>query len=171
MVMWPIQISTIETQPTVSWVTLSTRQDSTKAQPDRRTARSDPLTESAPRDARTCSSTASTVLVPNSHASRVCGASVRSTSQSGTTTLSNTWLEESTPLQIARVRKPLFLRAAGVTCTSAPVGSSTFRPIAGRKEIITALTSNSAAVMRGTAMMASRVPMPSATPAVPAPSV
>ena len=41
MVMWPIQISTIETQPTVSWVTLRTRQDSTNAQPDQRTARSD----------------------------------------------------------------------------------------------------------------------------------
>ena len=94
MVMWPIQISTIETQPTVSWVHAEDQAGQhERPAADQRTARSDPSTESAPRDARTCSSTASTVLVPNSQASRVCGASVRSTSQSGTTTLSSTWLE------------------------------------------------------------------------------
>ncbi|MCW2834325.1 MAG: hypothetical protein JWN68_2278 [Nocardioides sp.] len=124
MVMCPIQMSTTETQPTVSWVTLRTKQESTKAQ---RTARSEPSTEAAPREARTCNSTASTVWVPNSQANRVCGASVRSTSHSGTTTFRSTWLEDSTPLQTDRMKNPRFLNAPGETCTSGPTGTSTVR--------------------------------------------
>ena len=42
IVTWPSQISTIETQPTVSWVALMTRHDSTNDQPQSRTARSAP---------------------------------------------------------------------------------------------------------------------------------
>src|SRR5262245_53461733 len=107
MVTWAAQTSTIEIQPTVSWVTLMITHDNTKAQPDSRTARRAPGTESATREARTWSSTAITVLVPNSQASKVCGASVRSTSQSGTTTLSSTWCELSTPLAAASTTNPL----------------------------------------------------------------
>src|SRR5690349_18577031 len=106
-------MSTIETQPTVSWVSEMTRHDSTNDQPESRTARSAPLTVSEPREARTWSSTAITVLVPNSHARSVCGASVRSTSQSGTTTLSSTWLELSTPLHADRTTKPTLRQAGG----------------------------------------------------------
>src|SRR5688572_5949817 len=113
MVTCPAQMRTMETQPTVSWVTAISAQDTTNAQPDQRTALSDPSTESATREARTCRRTARTVLVPKSQAISTCGASVRSTSQSGTTTLSSTWLEERTPLQAASTTNPTLRQAAG----------------------------------------------------------
>ena len=55
------------------------------------------LPEVLPREAGTWSSTASTVFVPNSHASSTRGASVSWTSQSGITTLSSTWLVPRMP--------------------------------------------------------------------------
>src|SRR4051812_47262908 len=87
-VTWPNQTSAIVTQPTVSWVTIPTTHDNPMTPVLIRAARSAPLTVSAPRDAGTCSSTASTVLVPNSHASNPRGASVSCTSHNGMTTLS-----------------------------------------------------------------------------------
>ena len=57
-----------------------------------RAARRAPFTVSDPREAGTCSRTASTVFVPKSHASSTRGASVSWTSHSGITTLSSTWL-------------------------------------------------------------------------------
>ena len=156
----------------MSWVTAMTAHEMRNAQPDQRTARSDPATESATRDARTWSSTARTVLVPNSQASSTSGASVRSTSHSGTTTLSSTWLEDSTPLQAARTTNPVLRQAAGeAVIPSATVSTGTDRVRAGSVvAIITALRTSSPPVSSGTSRTAS-VPSPSATPLAPAPRV
>ena len=92
------------TQPTVSWVKATIPQESTKKNAPRRWARSESATLTTPRAAATWSATAMTVLVPNSQASRTCGASVSSTSHSGMTTLSRTWWVASTPSQIDIIR-------------------------------------------------------------------
>ena len=98
-VTWPIQTSAIVTQPTVSWVMSTIPHESTKNAAPRRSARSESATVTTPRAAATWSSTAITVLVPNSQASSTRGASVSSTSHSGITTLSSTWWVLSTPPQ------------------------------------------------------------------------
>src|SRR4051794_11668948 len=161
MVTCPSQISTIETQPTVSWVTEMTRHERTNDHPESRTARRAPGTVSEPREARTCSSTAITVLVPNSQARRVWGASVRSTSHSGTTTLSSTWLELSTPLQADSATNPWLRQAggAGVASSCSLTGGGAGRSTGGSTtRIITALSSSSTPVRIGTATIASVVP-------------
>ncbi len=92
------------TQPTVSWVTRTIPHDSTKKNAPRRWARSESATVVMPRAAATWSSTAITVLVPNSQASSTRGASVSSTSHSGMTMLSSTWCVVRTPPRIAVAR-------------------------------------------------------------------
>lgn len=114
-VTWPIQTSVIVTHPTVSCVTRTIEHESTKKATLKRDAGNAPATVSAPRLAATCKSTASTVFVPNSQARRTRGASVCSTSQSGMTTLSSTWLVPSTPSQVVMSRNPRLRSASGVS--------------------------------------------------------
>ena len=81
----------------MSWVASVIRQESTKKVDDTRIARSAVGTSVTPRAATIGRKMHITVLVPNRKASSTRGASVSSTSHSGITTLSSTWLVQNTP--------------------------------------------------------------------------
>ena len=112
------------THPTVSWVTSTIAQESTKQAAPRYCARRLRRTSVTPRAASTCRKTAITVLVPNSHASSTCGASVSCTSHNGITTLSSTPWVPSTPLHTLIRKKPRlcialrFSPACSAACSS-----------------------------------------------------
>ena len=125
---------------------------------------------SEPRLARTCRSTASTVLVPNSQASSTRGASVCSTSHSGMTTFSSTWLVPSTPLHADMARKPGLRKADGLNRPSLAVGAATLSSD-GSRLTSRALTAKIPAVSTGTARIASRLPVANARPPINAPRV
>ena len=90
--------------------------------------------------------------MPKSHASSAGGASVRSTSQSGTTTLSSTWLDESTPLQTLSTTKPGLRHAGGADGGSRrrPSTTGAWRAITGSTAAMsTALSTSRAPVTSG----------------------
>ena len=86
-------------QPTVSWVASVIRQESTKKVDEIRIAFSAVGTSLTPRAATIGRKMHITVLVPNRKASSTRGASVSSTSHSGMTTLSSTWLVQKHPAE------------------------------------------------------------------------
>ena len=73
------------------------RHETTKKTVETRIARSAVATSLTPRAAAIGRKMHITVLVPNRNASSTRGASVSSTSHSGITMLSSTWLVQSTP--------------------------------------------------------------------------
>ena len=95
--------------------------------------------------------------------------------------LSSTWFDDSTPLVTDRTTNPTLRQAGPPEWTNSsvspagPDGSARAVGSApgsfGSRLTITALTSSTTPVNSGTARIASRVPMPSATPLAPAPSV
>ena len=87
------------TKPAVLWVAIVIRQESTKKAPEMRAERRASERVPTPREVYCGRKMHITVLVPNSHASSQWGASVASTSQSGITTLSSTWLVHMVPLK------------------------------------------------------------------------
>ena len=115
--------------PTVSWVTSTIRQESTKQAAPRYCAWSERRTSVTPRAAATWRKTAITVFVPNSQASSTRGASVSCTSQSGMTTLSSTPWVPSTPLQTLIRKKPrlcIALRRSPECSTAFSTGESSW---------------------------------------------
>src|SRR5215470_403235 len=73
--------------------------EATKKAPETRTERRASEAVRTPREVYAGRKMQSTVLVPNSHASTQCGASVACTSHSGMTTFSRTWFVHIVPLK------------------------------------------------------------------------
>ena len=148
------------------------RQEATKKTDETRIARSAVVTSLTPRAAAIGRKMHMTVLVPNRKASSTRGASVFSTSHNGITTLSSTWLVQSTPTKNVLAIQPglrsgpgpgsLTLRSSGVRWSWAALGS---------RMIATALTRNATVVNHGSACSTSLESKASARPPIIDPSV
>ena len=128
------------------------RQESTKKAEDTRTAFSAVGTSSTPREATIGRKMHITVLVPKRKASSTRGASVSSTSHSGITMLSSTWLVQKTPEKNSVSSQPGLRSGPGpgtFTLRSSAVRSSW--GARGSRPIATALTRKTAVVNHGSA--------------------
>ena len=173
----------------VSPVTATIAQEATMKAVARRTPRNAPVRLFMPRAAGTWKSTQRTVLVANSQARVQCGASVRSTSQSGITTVSRIQWVPLMPLRTAVATKPLFFRAFGpvwVAMGTASGGSTVSSAISragsaaspascargsGRREMRAAFRPSRRAVTTGSQRITSWLSEASARPLISAPRV
>ena len=141
----------------------------------RRIPRRAPLTVFIPRAAGTWSSTQRTVLVPKSQARVQCGASVRSTSQSGITMVSRIQCVPTIPLSTDAATKPRFFIAFGLVCAgSSAEGAAAGAAVdagSGRRETRTALPASISAVTTGSSRMTVWLSVASASPLMSAPRV
>ena len=112
-----------------------------------------------------------TVLVPKSHASSTRGASVSSTSHSGMTMLSSTWLVPSTPSPVISARKGRFLSAAGLTTASSATAGLVRAGGSGSRVIQKVLASRTRPVRIGTPRTTASLLVASARPPIRAPTV
>jgi hypothetical protein len=118
------------------------------------------------------------VLVPNSQASTQCGASVRSTSQSGMTTVSRIQWVPEIPLITDAATKPRLRIAFGLVRTATAVvvpppgsgGTGSGRG-SGRRAIRTEFTASTTAVKTGSRRITGWLSVASATPLTSAPRV
>ena len=110
----------------------------------------------------------STVLVPNSQASSTWGASVASTSHSGITTLSSTWLVHRMPVKkVARIQPVLRTGPGPVGFTRAsPLATLRSWGAAGSRVIQNALRHQQPAANSGVQRMTVRLPVASAMPPI-----
>ncbi len=171
-VTWPSQTSPIVTQPIVSWVTRVIRQESTNRAAERRIARRAVELSRTPRAAAIGSRMHITVLVPKRKASSTRGASVRSTSHSGMTTLSSTWLVHSTPMKKVALSHPTLRSGPGPgSCTRRCSGLRSSWGALGRRMIEIALTTKITPVHQGSARITVLDSKASATPPTSEPRV